>query len=179
MSASGIEVSDLMAEAGLIYGFIMRRTGGDRPVAEDLTQETLLVALQNAYQPARGSLRQMVLGIALRKIADHERRRRISGRHQAPVSRELLSRMKREPLPQEELEREEVRRAVNETLVRLPEEMAVLLVRKYSDGVTTGELAAELGASEKAIEGRLTRARAAFLAAMEALCREDLEVGPP
>jgi RNA polymerase sigma factor (sigma-70 family) len=121
----------------------------------------------------------MVLGIALRKIADHERRRRISGRHQAPLSRELLSRMRREPLPEEELEREEVRRAVNETLVRLPEEMAVLLVRKYSDGVTTGELAAELGASEKAIEGRLTRARAAFLAAMEALCREDLEVGPP
>lgn len=48
----------------------------------------------------------------------------------------------------------------DEALAKLPEEDATLLRRKYCDGSSTEELAAELGATPKAIEHRLARLRA-------------------
>ena len=46
-----------------------------------------------------------------------------------------------------------------EALAKLPAEDAALLRRKYCDGSTTDELAAELGTTAKAIEHRLARLR--------------------
>jgi RNA polymerase sigma factor (sigma-70 family) len=48
----------------------------------------------------------------------------------------------------------------DEALANLPAEDAALLRRKYCDGSTTDELAAELGATSKAVEHRLARLRA-------------------
>src|SRR5438105_229268 len=152
-------IAQLMGESAFLYGFIAGRVGGDRALAEDLTQETLLAALAGSYDAARGPFRGWLLGIALRKIVDGQRRKRIDHRHQAAVAHELGVRITRELLPQEWLERQEIRSLVNEALARLPEETALLLVRKYFDGASVVDLAAERGQSEKATESQLTRAR--------------------
>lgn len=159
--------ADLRGELEPLYAFVSSRVGGNRTVAEDLTQETLLAALQGAFDASRGPLRAWLFGIALRKLADHERRKAISKRHIEDAARDMAVRMIREPLPLEWLQREEVRSVVSEALARLPGPTALLLIRKYFEGASVAELSTELGASEKAIESQLTRARAAFHEAVQ------------
>jgi len=165
-------MADLRGELEPLYAFISSRVGRNQTVAEDLTQETLLAAMQAHFDVSRGALRAWLFGIALRKIADHERQKAISKRHLEDAARDLAVRMIREPLPAELLQREEVRAVVTEALSQLPESTALLLIRKYFEGATIAELAAELGASEKAIESQLTRARAAFHEAVQRFGQE-------
>ncbi|HYV51403.1 MAG TPA: sigma-70 family RNA polymerase sigma factor [Dongiaceae bacterium] len=164
--------ADLRGELEPLYAFVLSRVGGNQTVAEDLTQETLLAAVQTTFDASRGTLRAWLFGIALRKIADYVRRKAISKRHLEDAARDLAVRMIREPLPMELLQREEVRAVVTDALSRLPESMALLLIRKYFDGATVAELAIELSGSEKAIESQLTRARAAFHEAVQRFGQE-------
>jgi RNA polymerase sigma-70 factor (ECF subfamily) len=158
---------DLRAELEPLYAFVSSRVRGDRVLAEDLTQETLLAAVQARFDPQRGALRAWLFGIALRKIVDHARRSRMSSRHLEEAARELAVRMIREPLPGDLLQREEVRVVVNDALARLPEATATLLIRKYFEGASMSEISAELGISEKAAESQMTRARVALHEAIE------------
>lgn len=164
--------ADLRSELESVYAFISSRVGGNRTLAEDLTQETMLAALQGTFDASRGPLSAWLIGIALRKIADHERRKAMSKRHLEEAARDLAIRMIREPLPAEWLQRDEVRTVVTEGLSRLPGSTALLLIRKYFEGASVSELAAELGASEKAVESQLTRARAAFHEAVQRFGQE-------
>lgn len=175
---SGNPTMDFRPELGPLFAFVYGRIGGDREAAEDLTQETLLAALQGRFDPARGSLRPWLFGIALRKIVDRQRHQRVLRDHAASVARELAVRMIREPLPDEWIERDEVRALVNEALACLGEEEAFLLARKYSEGVGVAELAAESSETEKAVESRLTRARLALHEAIERIAGPDWEFEP-
>lgn len=178
MSPRGRPAPDLRAEVRPLYAFVASRVGRNRSLAEDLTQETLLAAVQGTFDPGRGMLRAWLFGIALRKICDHERRKRVSSDHLPELARELADRMSREPLPDEWLLRDEVRGVVNEALSRLPEASAALLIRKYFEGASVAHLASDLGLGEKAVESQLTRARAALQETLERLGRHSLEVGP-
>jgi len=172
LSPAPDRVASLLEESAFLYAFLVSRLGSNRSAAEDLTQETLLAALEGDYDPARGPMRSWLIGIALRKIVDHRRRRRIDERHQSALAHELSLRMAREPLPPEWIEREEVRSLVNLALARLPEVVAVLLLRKYFDGASVAELAAERGLTEKAIEGQLGRGRVLLQDTIERLAKE-------
>src|SRR5690606_29054941 len=57
--------------------FMHRRTNGCRAVADDLTSETFLAAVEtiDRCDPDRGTVSQWLFGIARRKLADHLRRR--------------------------------------------------------------------------------------------------------
>ena len=172
---TGDRIPQLLGESAALYGFISSRVGGDRALAEDLTQETLLSALEGAYDAARGPLRSWLFGIAIRKIVDGQRRKRIDRRHQAAAARDLSLRLTRELLPAEWAQRQEIRCLVNEALARIPEAAALLLVRKYFDGASVGDLAAERDQTEKATESQLTRARVLFQEALEGLSRPEDE----
>jgi RNA polymerase sigma factor (sigma-70 family) len=121
-------------------------------------------------------MRAWLVGIALRKIVDLQRRRPSRERLDA-VARELAVRMVREALPGEWIEREEVRAVVNEALARLPAPTATLLVRKYLQGASVAEIATELQLTEKAVESQLTRARLAFHEVIQRFGDPDLEIG--
>lgn len=56
----------------------------------------------------------------------------------------------------------ELTTAVRHQLLLLPEEMAALLIGRYLDGRSTGELAIDFAVSEEAIRARLVRARDRF-----------------
>ena len=134
-----------------LYAFVSRRVGGDRGLAEDIAQETWLRAV--AVWPRRGTPdhpRAWLIRVARNLLVSHFRRRR--------------------PLPVDpaELELEDdsycpetlwAAALVSWGLARLRKRQAQLLEAFYFDGKSTREIAKEYGLSERAVEGRLRRAR--------------------
>ena len=159
--------AELEGELRPLYAFVCSRTGNNHTLAEDLTQETLLAALQGTFDPARGPLRGWLFGIAIRKISDGDRRKRTANARLLDAARDLAVRMIREPLLDDWVQREEVRSVVNDALGRLPVSMTHLLIRKYFEGASVAHLSSELSMSQKAVESQLTRARTALHEAIE------------
>ena len=61
------------------------------------------------------------------------------------------------PGPEEELLRDERRRALGEALESLSKQERLIFYRKYYYRQTTAQIAAELGLTSRAVEGRLYR----------------------
>ena len=151
-----------------LYEFVHYRVGGNRSIAEDVVQDTLVSALERlAAFDGRASLHTWLCGIAKNKIRAQRRKRR-------PVLVEdllleadpeidaILAAVDRSPLPDWVLERTETSELVGATLSSLPPDYRELLVGKYMDDLTVGEMAARRGKSEKSAESTLQRARLAF-----------------
>jgi len=157
-----------------VYGFVYTRLCGDRPAAEEVTQETFLAVLRTvgSYR-GEASLFAWLCTIARHKIADHYRRarRRDESQQQLQVVEEPGS------APGEleaRLLAEEQRQRVLAALGRLPPHYRQALALKYLDGQPVRAIAAELGLSPKATESLLTRAREAlrlaYLQSEEGVC---------
>jgi RNA polymerase sigma-70 factor (ECF subfamily) len=153
---------------GSLYEFVHYRVGGNRAVAEDLVQDTLLTALErlSAFD-GRSNLHTWLCGIAKNKIRAHRRRLRPVRMEDVleeadPEIEAILLAVDREPLPDGVLEREETKELVGATLSSLPPDYRDALVQKYVDELSTAEIAARAGKNEKAAESTLHRARTAF-----------------
>ena len=151
-----------------LYEFVHYRAGGDRGLAEDVVQDTLLVALDRLRAfDGRSSLHTWLCGIAKNKLRAQRRKRR-------PVLLEdlleevdpeidaILARVDREPLPDWVLERAETQELVGATLSSLPPDYREVLVDKYLEDKSVSEIAARRGKTDKAAESTLHRARLAF-----------------
>lgn len=160
-----------------LYEFVYYRVGRDVASAEDVVQETVLVAFERlADFDGRSSLHTWMCGIAKNKIRSRDRKRR-------PMSVEdilrdadgeidaILTRIEEEPLPEEVLESRETRDLVGATLSSLPPEYREALTAKYVDGRTVTELAGESGRHPKALESTLYRARQAFARVFQLLAK--------
>ena len=135
---------------GPLYAYVARRCGGERDLAEDVTQESFLRAVERWRRtgPPREPLAW--LKTTARNLLAHHWRR---------VER---SRVSASEIDLDELSAPPTRRAaavLHAALARLRESDAVLLEAFHLDGTSTRELSLELGVTEKAIEGRLRRAR--------------------
>jgi len=139
----------------VIYGYFVRRCG-DRGVAEDLTSETFLAAMDAArkVEPPPTSI-QWLLGVARHKLADHYRRGQ--DRLSVPVA-ELP-----EPIDTPDDWDAELDRMVAEAaLARLSEPHRTVLVLRYMDDCSVGECAELIGRTVHATEALLVRARRAL-----------------
>ncbi|WP_040511452.1 sigma-70 family RNA polymerase sigma factor [Gordonia soli] len=138
-----------------VYGYVFRRCS-DRRVAEDLTSETFLAAMDTVRKddtvaPHVGWL----IGVARHKLADHWRR------------------MQRTPEPVEELPEPgddpwDVhldRMVAHHTLGQLSPTHRAVLTLRYVDDLPVGECAELLDRTVGATEALLTRAKRAFRAA--------------
>jgi len=141
--------------APVVHGFIWARVGGDRVVAEDLLQETLLAAVAAASNfRAESSVSTWMCGIARHLIAKHwESERR------AEVTRSRLQAVADEQPQQDHTDdlvrREEVARALG----RLPALQRQVLALKYLDGLAVQEIAAQVGRSKVQVQSLLQRGR--------------------
>jgi RNA polymerase sigma-70 factor (ECF subfamily) len=164
-----------------LYAFCLYRLGRNRHLCEDVVQETLLRTLRELghYEPARSNnnIFPWLTGLARNEIHRVLGRERVGQSLEAMwanVDKELLSvfaRLESEPFAESLLEREETRELVNATMAQLPPHYRDALEAKYLGGKSVRDLASQWGASEKAVESQLTRARKAFRATFLALSR--------
>jgi RNA polymerase sigma-70 factor (ECF subfamily) len=138
-----------------LYGYVSRRCGGDRQLAEDITQETWLRAVRAWHR--KGLPREPIawLKTVAHNLICNEFRRAV------PVSLDGVS-------PDEMLDAVEDGRAhdsadlatiVNRALARLPKDHARLIEAFHYERRKVAQIAETFGISERAVEGRLRRAR--------------------
>ncbi len=134
-----------------LYAYVSRRVAGDRALAEDVVQETWLRAV--ATWPRKGvpeSPRAWLLRVARNLLVSHFRKKRPQ-----PVDPAELDITDDRVNP----ETPSAAALVAWGLARLQRRQAAMLEAFYFEGKRTRQIAEETGLSERAVEGRLRRAR--------------------
>ncbi len=138
-----------------VFGLIYYLIGGDLGGAEEVCQETWLIAIErfDSFDPHKGKFRDWLTGIARHRVLRHYRCAtyqtlddRPDGLTDALAPLESL----------EEIERADVVRAA---LLCLDKDRRRVLLDKYIDELPVAEIAARMGRSAKAVESLLSRAR--------------------
>lgn len=137
-----------------VYGYLLRRCGG-RAVAEDLTSQTFLAAVDAVRRP--DSVRvdiAWLIGTARHKLVDHWRR---LAREERDLRAVGLPSVAEDPW-----EAHLDAMLARETLEALGPHHRAALSLRYFDDLTVPQVAAELGRTLHATEALLVRARVAF-----------------
>jgi len=167
--------------AGPLYLYAFHRCGGDPAAAEDIRQETFMVAIQSIDR-YRGDapLFGWLCGIARHRAADLARRGQRAQVRVATMARGEEDEIRSEdwpdpgqPLPELEIISQEESAAVVEALWSLPDEYRQALVWRYAQGRPVNEIARLLDRPYKAAESLLSRARAALREQLESVYKED------
>jgi len=138
-----------------VYGYLLPRSGS-RAVAEDLTSETFMAALESVRaRPVADLSVAWLIGIARHKLADHWRRVERDERRLRAVAGNLG-----EELDPWDVTLDAIR--AREVLDSLGAHHRSALTFRYLDGLPVREVAGLLERTEHATEALLTRARAAF-----------------
>ena len=137
-----------------LYGYVSRRTGGDRALTEDLVQETWLRALSDWCH--KGLPREPIAWlkkVSSNLLVSHYRHMK----HQVPPNSEFIS---GNDIPT--AQSPEIATMLHIALDKLRPKQAWLIEAFHFDGKGVAEIAGELGISERAAEGRMRRAREAL-----------------
>ena len=146
-----------------LYAFVSRRVGGDTALAEDLVQETWMRAL-DAW-PSRGVPDQplaWLIRVARNTLVSHFRKSKPELVDPAVIDLE--------PSALSETTHETAS-AVSWGLAQLRRGHSDVLEAFYFDGKSVKEIAQERSTSERAVEGKLRRARAKLKKKLEKLLR--------
>jgi RNA polymerase sigma-70 factor (ECF subfamily) len=139
-----------------LYGYVSRRCGGDRELAEDVTQEAWFRAIREwrvRGLPAKPLA--WLMSVSRNLIIDQLRRREhVSLDAVAPA--DVLAAVDDGTMTQSV----EIASLVTAALARLSQAEAQLLEAFHFERFKVAQLATTYGVSERAIEGRLRRARA-------------------
>jgi RNA polymerase sigma-70 factor (ECF subfamily) len=152
---------------GELWAYVNWRCGGMQDVAEDVIQETWLVAVRRLrdFEPGRGAFLGWVRG-----IAGHVLRNQLRGRRRQPGW------LTGEEAAPDCAGQGELAEAIACALAELSERHEAVLRAKYLDLASVEEIAAAWHETPKAIESLLTRARQAFRAAYDRLTALDEHV---
>lgn len=149
------------AVAKPLMRFIIRKMDGDIQAAEEVFSRTALAALKGYHAfEHKSSYFTWICKIALNKTADYYRER-INDRSKfiAPT----LEGLAKIPSPalsaEEKLALQQLKQAVYECLLLLPEDKRRVLYLKYWKDLSHKEIAKKLGTTERAVEGKIYRAR--------------------
>lgn len=146
-----------------LYAYVSRRVGGDRSLAEDLVQDTWMRAL-NSW-PGRGLPDEplaWLVRVARNTLVSHFRR------HQPesvdPASIDIEDDRFSPTAPDTAL-------VISWGMARIRRAHADVLEDFYFDGKSVSEIATARSLSERAVEGRLRRARAKLKSKLERIVR--------
>ncbi|WP_127782272.1 sigma-70 family RNA polymerase sigma factor [Rhodococcus sp. X156] len=148
-----------------VYGYLVSRCG-QRGLAEDLTSETFLAAVEATRKPsgAPAPLTQAwLIGVARHKLADHWRRQQRLREHQQSTTVDLA-----EDLTDDPWDAQLDRLLARQTLRGLSPAHQAALTLRYVDDLPVQQCAAVLDRTVHATEALLVRARRAFRAAYPA-----------
>lgn len=144
--------------ARLVFAKLVLETG-NRQRAEDLTQETYLLAFRNLHQLAADtSFRPWLLGIAHRALLDavrRDQRRKRSGTIVGDTPLTLVA--SSDPDPADEASRQESRSSVLQALRSLPEQYRLPLSLRYLAGADYETIGMQLGLTNGSLHGLLQR----------------------
>jgi RNA polymerase sigma-70 factor (ECF subfamily) len=149
-----------------IFGYFLPRVGGSVPLAEDLTQETMLAAVRALpAQGPNGELMPWLFGIARNKLVDHYRRHGRDRERAGPSDLDVEAIAEGDTrLPVLDLHAIHTRDAIVQTLATLPARQRLAIVLRYLDDLSVEDVADALDLSLQATESLLARARRAFRA---------------
>jgi RNA polymerase sigma-70 factor, ECF subfamily len=166
---------------GPLFRFCYHRLGRNQALAEDVVQETLLIAIERleTYDSARsgGRIWGWITGLARNEI------RRALSRYEQGFSLqqfwesadvrllEALRHIESEAISDADVVRNETRQLVNVTMSQLPVHYQQALEAKYMNGESLRQIAAALSLSVEAVESLLSRSRRAFRETFEILSR--------
>jgi len=151
-----------------LFRFFYVRVGRDEHLSADLMQQLWAAAAKNAAKVPEREIEFWLRGVARNLLNTHWRRVSARPTHvpmddgklgAAGGTGGLANRIARERLPQAELERREVQDRLLRAITTLPAPDQDLIFAHYFEGVAQVDLAARVGMSARAIEGRLYRAR--------------------
>jgi RNA polymerase sigma-70 factor (ECF subfamily) len=146
-----------------VYGYLASRCGS-ASVAEDLTSETFLAAVDAVR---RGTVSDLtvawLIGVARHKLVDHWRRREVEERALKAVDPQAGD----EPAAEDRWDVQLDALVAHRTLADLAPQHRSALTLRYLDGLPVREVASYLGRTEGATEVLLVRAKAAFRARYE------------
>jgi RNA polymerase sigma-70 factor (ECF subfamily) len=146
-----------------LYAYVSRRAAGDRALAEDLVQETWMRAL-DAW-PRRGVPDEplaWLIRVARNTLIDHFRKAPPPSIDAASVDLEA---------PGFPPGQDDTASVIGWGLARLRRRHAELLEAFYFEGKSVGDIARERSLSERAVEGRLRRARAKLKKTLQRIVR--------
>lgn len=161
-----------------LYRYVFVRVRGDRALCADLLQQLWVAACERRGRASRvppGELEFWFRGVLKNLIASHWRRESVRGRALPLMASAPLSQQVERALheggsgAQSILERAELREQLMLAITELPAEDQDLLIEHYLLARPHGALAAARATSERAIEGRLYRARCALRAKLNGL----------
>jgi len=144
-----------------LFKFIAKRIGAKPQVAEEVFEETITAAWKGwSTFKHKSSYFTWICRIALNKIADyyrgqiHERSRFV-----APILEEIAYIEDQNILPEEKIALDELRFSIRKCLDLMPSEKRNLLYLRYWEELSVKQIAKQLNTSERAIEGKIYRAR--------------------
>src|SRR3990172_1040313 len=141
--------------------FIVKRVGGNQDMAEEVFARTVSAAWEgwNAFEH-KSSYFTWLCRIALNKIADYYREQVHNNSVLiAPFLEDIAEISINELSPSERMALDELRSSIRACIKLLPENIKQLLFLRYWKELTIREIAQQFNVSERAIEGRLYRAR--------------------
>ncbi len=152
-----------------VYRYVLCRVDGNHSEAEEIVGDVFFQAFRDIKNfDTRRAPGAWLLGIARHRVLDFYRRN-----NRKPVVELVFSRFDEEftkrlfdlehtELPDQELERTEMAEVVELVLSELPPKYEQVLRLRYMEERQVKEVAEQLGATPKAAEARLFRARNAF-----------------
>jgi|SRR5688572_23110627 len=149
-----------------LYAYVSRRAGGDRTLAEDVTQETWLRAVREWRTHGLPDVPMAwLITVARNLLASYFRKTPAKFDTVTPV--DALEALDRGHVA----ESAETAAVVSYALARLPPAEAQLLEAYHFDDRRVAQIAATAGLSERAVEGRLRRARQRLRRELETLLK--------
>ncbi len=140
-----------------MLGYLYRLTGGDRPLAEDLVQETFLRVLQQRTCQAGRPFKPWLYAIATNLARDHFKSAAARQRWpQADHEDTLLQLYDATPGPEERALAAEQGGEVAAALAQLGEEYRVVLLLRFYQGLSLNEIAEALQIPLGTVKSRLS-----------------------
>jgi RNA polymerase sigma-70 factor (ECF subfamily) len=149
-----------------LHRYFAARLGADASSADDLMQQLWMQAARGATQVPAAELEFWLRRAARNLLATHWRKQRtratteLNAAANGDEATRLAQRFISTALPADELERIELHERLKLAITSLPTAEQELLIRHYFEGASHAAIAEAIGISERAVEGRLYRARA-------------------